>query len=86
MATEGKYIVSFKAGTDKATVAQHAAKIEAAGGSVTHKWYESETPVVNGFAATIPDTVLQAVHSAPELDVIEADGPVTAFGSNLIQQ
>jgi hypothetical protein len=78
------------------------------GGSVTHKWYESETPVVNGFAATIPDTVLrtsrpfsptfdtsphplylamtEAVHSAPELDVIEADGPVTAFGSNLIQQ
>jgi hypothetical protein len=30
---EGKYIVSFKAGTDKATVAQHAAKIEAAGSS-----------------------------------------------------
>jgi hypothetical protein len=28
----------------------------------------------------------EAVHSAPELDVIEADGPVTAFGSNLIQQ
>ncbi len=78
---------------------------------MTHKWYESETPVVNGFAATIPDTVLrmsrptrpldgrhltsppffywamtEAVHSAPELDVIEADGPVTAFGSNLIQQ
>jgi hypothetical protein len=86
MTTEGKYIVSFKAGTDKATVAQHVARIEAAGGHVTHKYFESETPVVNGFAATIPDAVLASVHSAPELDIIEADGPVSAFASGIIQQ
>jgi len=74
----GKYIVTFKTGTDKAAVARHADAITAAGGQVTAKWFESERPVLNGFAAIIPATHLQTIRAAPELLAVEEDGPVHA--------
>ncbi|KDQ15290.1 hypothetical protein BOTBODRAFT_31946 [Botryobasidium botryosum FD-172 SS1] len=50
------------------------------GGTITHRYYESSTAVINGFSAIVPNPeALSGFKSsfAGDLDYIEEDGTVT---------
>ncbi|KAJ3364512.1 hypothetical protein GGF32_001612 [Allomyces javanicus] len=68
-----KVIVSFKKGTPAAVIDAAAKKVEAAGGKIGHRY----NATILGFAAEIPDNHISILATEPELDFIEADGPVS---------
>jgi len=63
---------------------QAASDVTSAGGHVSHRYYESERPVLNGFAAAIPDSYLSTLKHHPSISYIEPDGVVSAYAQNLL--
>ncbi|ESK85226.1 serine proteinase inhibitor 1 [Moniliophthora roreri MCA 2997] len=70
-----KYIVVFKDSVSKDQIKKYVSEVNSNGGQVYHE-YES---TVNGFAATIPDQMLQSFQSlqGDVIDYIEPDSTVT---------
>ncbi|KNE69375.1 hypothetical protein AMAG_13741 [Allomyces macrogynus ATCC 38327] len=77
-----KVIVSFKKGTPAAVIDAAAKKIEAAGGKIGHRY----NATILGFAAEIPDNHISVLATEPELDFIEADGPVSVAAQQALAQ
>lgn len=48
----------FKKETSRETIDGVVAQVTSGGGVVNHKYYESDTPVINGFAGAITQSVL----------------------------
>ncbi|KAK3818287.1 MAG: hypothetical protein JOS17DRAFT_670129, partial [Linnemannia elongata] len=55
-------------------------KIQQTGGKITQRY----TSALLGFAAELPDNSFQALSAHPQLDYIEADGPVSAYGKGYL--
>ncbi|KAJ3104498.1 RNA-splicing factor [Phlyctochytrium planicorne] len=70
-----KVIVMFKAGTPADKIEAAVKEIEAAGGSVGHRY----SATILGFAATIPDNVLTSFQANDLIETIEADGEVSIY-------
>jgi len=70
-------IIIFRDNVPEEQIAEYARDIEANGGKVNHRYYESGG--LNGFSATIPEVYLQSFKSfqADKISYIESDGIVT---------
>jgi len=82
--TCGRYIVVAKSTTSLNAIDDIVSTITNAGGEIHHSWYRSDRPVLRGFAATIPDKVLEQIVKSALIEYVEADGVVTALGSKLL--
>ncbi|KAI8923928.1 hypothetical protein BC831DRAFT_468468 [Entophlyctis helioformis] len=75
----GKYIVMFKADTPKDVIDKAADDVVKQGGTIGHRYDSS----ILGFAATMPDNLLTSLNTHAHVDVIEADGEVSAYAKTL---
>lgn len=65
----GQYIVVFKQGAAKTTVASSQERVRALGGKVTYTY----TAALQGFSASLPDKAVRALRESPEVAYIEVD-------------
>ncbi|KXS13186.1 hypothetical protein M427DRAFT_58901 [Gonapodya prolifera JEL478] len=65
----GKYIVAFKKGTPKTEIDKVKDDIKKQGATIGHEY----TTTFQGFAVTLPTTLVSTLESHPHIDYVEAD-------------
>eukprot|EP00343_Euplotes_focardii_P007909 CAMPEP_0205818808 /NCGR_PEP_ID=MMETSP0206-20130828/865_1 /ASSEMBLY_ACC=CAM_ASM_000279 /TAXON_ID=36767 /ORGANISM="Euplotes focardii, Strain TN1" /LENGTH=76 /DNA_ID=CAMNT_0053111567 /DNA_START=39 /DNA_END=269 /DNA_ORIENTATION=+ len=72
-------IVVFTAEAKVEDIDAAVAEVEAAGGSVKFKYYQSPKPVLYGFAGNIPAATSAALKARADVKYVEANGVAKAL-------